>query len=133
MKFKILSFILSIVTFCFLASVKANDIRSVIPVDDRTVEIQMEKDLSPEELDFRNLLNDKYKSPFEIDPEVEIIGVPMQVMDNMHEHVYRISVSLLSEYTLYRISYNGQRKHTFLTYDEKQTQERYKKRYGENF
>lgn len=132
MKLKLLSFIV-LMMFCTMMTANANDIRSVIAVNDRTVEIQMEEDLSKEELDLKNLLNDKYKSPFEIDPFIEIIGIPVRVEDGFKNHVYRISVSLLSEYTLYRISYKGQRKHTFLTYNETQMAERYKKRYGEIF
>ena len=119
MKFKMIHLILPVAVFSCMATAHANDIRSVIAVNDRTIEVQMEEQLPKEELDINKLLEDNYKSPFEIDPSVEI--------------VYRISVSLLSEYTLYRISYEGKRKRTFLTYNEQQTEEHYKKRYGETF
>lgn len=133
MKFKMIHLIFPIAVLSCMATAHANDIRSVIAVNDRTIEVQMEEQLPKEELDINKLLEDNYKSPFEIDPSVEIIGVPVLVENSQNDNVYRISVSLLSEYTLYRISYEGKRKRTFLTYNEQQTEEHYKKRYGETF
>ena len=53
--------------------------------------------------------------------------------DGFHENVYRIPVNGLDIGIIYRISYKGQKPHTFKAYESGEMKDKYRERYGSYF
>ena len=57
----------------------------------------------------------------------------LQPSDGFHENVYRIPVNGLDIGIIYRISYKGQKSHTFKAYESGEMKDKYRERYGSYF
>lgn len=115
-------------------SVDANGIRHVFVVDDMTLEVEMKEPLTEEELHPKNFTSDDYKSPFQLNEGVEVIGFPIpQKYDGFHDNVYRLQVTGMDAGPIYQISYDGQKAKTFKVYVGKEQTDRYRERYGSYF
>ncbi len=116
------------------ASADANGIRHVFVVDDMTLEVEMKEPLTEEELHPKNFTSDDYKSPFQLNEGVEVIGFPIpQKYDGFHDNVYRLQVTGMDAGPIYQISYDGQKAKTFKVYVGKEQTDRYRQRYGSYF
>ena len=61
-------------------------------------------------------------------------GRPVKEDVRGYDNTYRIPVNGLDEDTIYTVSYRGEKKKTFKTYEtEKEMSDRYKNRYGDYF
>lgn len=114
-------------------TVSANQIKSVIVVDFLHVEVVMKEALPQEELtpDSQEWLTDP---PFIFSGGVKMTGMPVKEDVRGYDNTYRIPVNGLDEDTIYTVSYRGEKKKTFKTYEtEKEMSDRYKNRYGDYF
>lgn len=112
----------------------ANDIRHVFVVDDMTLEVEMKKPLTEEELHPSNYASSDYEPLFRLNEGVEVIGLPMpQKSDGFHYNIYRIPVTGMDVGPIYQISYKGHKAKTFKVYRGKEQTDRYRDRYGSYF
>ena len=75
-----------------------------------------------------------YKPSFIFNEGVRATGSPvLQPSDGFHENVYRIPVNGLDIDIIYRISYKGQKPHTFKAYESGEMKDKYRERYGSYF
>ncbi len=123
-----------LLTLGLAAGADANGIRRVFVVDDMTLEVEMKEPLTEEELHPTNFTSDDYKSPFQLNEGVAVIGFPVpQKYDGFHDNVYRLQVTGMDPGPIYQISYAGQKAKTFKVYVGKEQTDRYRQRYGSYF
>ncbi len=123
-----------VLTLGLAASADANGIRRVFVVDDMTLEVEMKEPLTEEELHPKDFMSDDYKSPFQLNEGVAVIGFPIpQKYDGFHDNVYRLQVTGMDVGPIYQISYDGQKAKTFKVYAGKEQTDRYRERYGSYF
>lgn len=108
----------------------ANRIRRVIPVNFITIEVVMKEPLTEAETD---PFNWEKVNGFSFNENVHMTGAPMEVDVKGYPNTYHIPVDGLDIGYIYKISYRGQKAKTFSVKDERETEERYKNRYGDYF
>jgi hypothetical protein len=106
----------------------AEQIESVMAINDLTLEIVMSRPLSAEELDPGSFADGG--APFTFNEDIHMTGPPIPQEEN---RTYRIPVSGLQENIIYTISYRGEKPLTFKAYTQKEMDQRYKARYGDYF
>lgn len=106
----------------------AEQIESVMAINDLTVEVVMSHPLPAEELDPHASAGNGI--PFTFNEGLHMTGPPVPQEEN---RTYRIPVSGLQENIIYTISYRGEKPLTFKAYAQKEMDRRYKARFGDYF